>query len=386
MSITTQVKLLEKDPNSLYSTQKVKFTSNKSIITPTKTIPLDRLKLRHPLNNKARQLNEIFKRFSASQIKEADEDAVKYNKIESFFNSKMNLIKNDTTTFCFLDFNETRLPTNAEIEFLIDLSYCNSDITTIPTLSKFADSKDSPIKYDHFKKYLGTAIESIEQLNHKPIMGIIPKLSRNNVIDLLGFYHDKGINSFALDLRGSNPITSRMSIFKVLKTLNKLRILDSCYIHGHNVGMRVNKAKNIIPAKDVLGFGIGLNSLGEKRTEFKPNRAFISYIKTNPLNKFRLFNKNDYGYWKAISPTELEKVFPSDSTIPIDVFKDAVKIPSRFNYVQKVFNFEQLALESNHLKDIITEDSEKTLNYIKTKKHIASEDVKVLESGQKKIK
>jgi len=386
MSVTTEVKTLEVDPHSLYKRQKIKFTSDKHIITPTKTIPLDKIKVMHPLTDKARQLNEIFKRFSAKQIKEADGDSDKYHEIETFFNNQKSKIKQDTATFCFLDFNELRLPTNDEIEFLTDLAYCNSDITTIPTISQFSDSKDSPITYEDYKKYLEKAIESIEQLNHKHIMGVIPKLARKNVPDLLKFYQDKGINTFALDLEGSNPISSRMSIFKVLKTLNKMKILDSCYIHGHNVGMRVNKVVDIIPAKDVLGFGVGLSSLGEKRTEFKPNKAFLSFIQTNPLNKFRLFNKKEYGYWKAISATDLEKVYPSDSSIPVSAFKDAIKNVTQFNYIQKVFNSEQLALESYNIKEVIIEDAEKTLDYIKKKKYVTPDDVKVLESGQEKIK
>lgn len=386
MSITTQVKTLEADSNSLYKTQRIRFTSDKSILTPTKTIPLDKLSVASPLNDKARQLNEIFKRFGAKQIKEADEDSGKYKEIEAFFNKQKSKIKPDTTTFCFLDFNEPRLPTDDEIEFLTDLAYCNSDITTIPTISQFSDSKKSPISYQDYKKYLQKSIESVEQLNHKPIMGVIPKLARKNVPDLLEFYQSKGINTFALDLEGSNPISAQMGIFKVLKTLNKMKILDSCYIHGHNVGIRVNKVKDIIPAKDILGFGVGLNSIGEKRTEFKPNPAFLSQIKLNPLNKFRLFNKKEYGYWKAISATDLEHEYPSDSSVPFSAFKTAIKNASQFNSIQKVFNFEQLAIESHHVKEIINEDAEKTLNYVKKKKYIVPDDVKVLESGQEKIK
>lgn len=364
MSIATEVKVLEVDQNSLYKTQRVKFSSDKSITTPTKTIPLDHLKLMQSLNDGSKQLNEIFKRFSATKIKEAEEDSEKYHDVETFFDNQKKKIKENTTTFCFLDFNEPRIPTTTEIEFLTDLAYCNSDITTIPTMSKFVDSKKSPITYLDYKKYLEKAIESIGQLNHKPIMGIIPKkLARKNIPDLLDFYQKKGINAIALDLGGSNPISSRMSIFKVLKTLNKMKLLDFSYIHGHNVGMRVNKVTEVIPAKDVLGFGVGLNSLGTKRTEFKPNKAFISYIKTNPLNKFRLFNKKDYGYWHASSSKDLEEVFPSDSTILLSVFEDV----RNSRYFQKVFNAEQLALEAHHIKKVITENSEKTLEYIKKK-------------------
>ncbi|CEG11921.1 hypothetical protein MSIBF_A1770010 [groundwater metagenome] len=386
MSVTTQVKLLESDSNSLYKTQEIKFTSNKSIFTPTKTIPLDKLNVVYPLNDNANQLNEIFKRFSAKQIKEDDEYSSKYGKIESFFNRQRNKIKPGTLTFCFLDFNEPRIPTNDEIEFLTHIAYCNSDITTIPTISQFNNSENPSISYENYKKYLENAIESIEQLNRRPIMGIIPKMAPKKIPDLLGFYQDKGINSFAIDLDGSNPISANMRIFKVLKSLNKMKILDSCYIHGHNVGMRVNKVTDIIPAKDILGFGIGLNSLGEKRKEFKPNHAFILFIKTNPLNKFRLFNKKEYSYWKAISWDDLEKIYPLDSGIPVVTFKNAIKNADQFNNIQKAFNSEQLAIESHRIKEVITEDADKTINYINKKKDVDPNDIIVIESGPEKIK
>lgn len=346
---------------------------------------MDRLKVSSALNTDAKQLNEIFKRFNAEQIKEADEDTDKYKEIESFFNNQKNKIKQDTATFCFLDFCEQRIPTDNEIEFLTEIAYCNSDITTIPMVGHFSDSKDSPIAYQDYKKYIEKAIESIEQLNHKPIMGIVPRLSRKNILDLLNFYQSKGITAYALDLEGSNPISARMSIFKVLKAMNKIKILEKSYIHGHNVGMRVNKTTDIIPAKDILGFGLGLDSIGEKRTEFKPNRVFLTFIKTNPLNKFRLFNKKDYGYWKSISASDLEKVYPSDSSVPITAFKSAIKNASHFNYIQKIFNCEQLAIESHKVKQVITEDSKSILDYIKKKKSVVPDDIKVIEAGQKSI-
>lgn len=388
MSTTTTVKTLNLDSNSLYRTQKIKFSSSKTIITPAKTIPLDNVKATQKINDSACQLNEIFKRFSEKQIKEANNDYDKNHEIDRFFNNQKNKIVENTATICILDFNELRIPTNEEIEFLTDIAYCNSDITPIPTISHFIDSKKSPISYENYKKYLELAIESIEQLNNKPIMGVIPKLASKHIPDIIDFYHDKGINSFALDLDGSTPISSSMRIFKILKTLNKNKLLDSSYIHAHNAGMRVNKTTDIIPAKDILGYGVGLDSLGEKRKEFKPNTAFLEYIKTNPLNKFRLFNKKDYSYWKTISLTDLKQVFPTDSSVLISEFEIPIKFrnPALFSRLQKIFNAEQLAIESNNIKEVINNDSEKTLNYIKNKKEITLNDFKVIESGPKKIK
>lgn len=382
MSTETNIRTLEVDSNSIYRTQRIKLSSTKCVTTPTKTIPLDRIKLKNTLNPESRQLNEIFKRFTADKIQKANEDTYEYNKLETWFNSQNNKKINKDSTFCIIDFNEMRLPTDDEIEFMADIAYCNSDITTIPTINHFNTPKQTEIDYDNFKKYLSNSIETIEQFNNKPIMGIIPKLAPKKVEDLMNFYYTNGINSFLIDLAGSNPISSSMRIFKVLKNLNKMKILENCYLHGHNVGMRVNKTTDVIPAKDILGFGVGLSSLGEKRNIFKPNRNFIEFIKTNPMNKFRLFNKNDYGYWKGVSVDELNKICPKDCSLDLKDFNN----PTQMSHLQKVFNVEQLALESHNLKNIITEDADKSLDYIKNKKHIVKDDVSLLEKGKKKIK
>lgn len=379
MSIDTDVKTLEVDSNSLYKTQKIKFSSSKSITTPTKTIPLDKIRVKDTLNPKSRRLNEIFKRFTENKIKTAYEDAEKFDELETWFNSQMNKVWGKTPTLCFIDFAEKRLPRDDEIEFMTDLTYCYSDISTIPTVSYINKSKQ--IEYDDFKNYLKKTIEIIEQLNNKPIMGIIPKLAPKNVPDLIEFYQAEGINSYALDLAGSNPISSSLRIFKVLKKLNKMKVLEKTYLHGHNIGMRVNKAAGVIPAKDILGFGTGLSSLGEKRTLFKPNRAFLEKVKLDPKNKFRLFNKEDYGYWKSISLEELEKVCPGDCSFSLAEFTK----PSQVNYLQRAFNAEQLALESYNLRRVIKRHPEDTLDYVKTKQYVDPDDISLLEKGNKKI-
>lgn len=379
MKIETRVKTEEVDSNSLYRTQKVRFTSEKSITTPTKSIPLDRIKSSDGLNRNSRQLNEIFKRLTAKQIKEANEDNNKFHQLEIQFNSQKNKVIEGTTTFCFIDFNEPRMPTDEEIEFMTDLAYCNSDITTIPTINHFNRPKQTEITFEDYKKFLEKAIESIEQLNHKPIMGIIPKFAPKRTGELLEFYQNKGINAFSIDLAGSNPISSYLRIFKVLKSLKKRKILETSYIHGYNVGKRVNKTENIIPAKDILGFGIGLDSLGEKRAPFKPNRAFLE---KGPSNKFTLFNKKGYGYWKDISPEKVPEVFPKDSELPLERFRNCKK-PYE---LQRVFNAEQLALEAHNLRKLIREESDEALGYVKKKKNVEGSDIRLLETAQKKIK
>ncbi|MBN1157711.1 hypothetical protein JXA85_08895 [Candidatus Woesearchaeota archaeon] len=381
MTSQADIKTVDLDEKSLYRTQRIKVSSSKTLLTPTKTIPLDKIKLIHPLNKQALQLNEMFKRLNAEQIKQANEDNDSFSRLEKDLNAQKAKIADGTITLCFIDFNEQRIPSAEEIEFMTEIAYPHTDLTCIPTINH-ANQAGSSINYVDFKKYAERAIETIEQLNHKPIMGLIPKLAPKKISDLIQFYHGKGINSFAMDFGGGNPISQATRLFKVQKELNKLKILEESYIHGHNINVRVQKAKDVIPAKDILGFGVGLSSLGEKRTVFRPNPAFISMIQTNPLNKFRLFNKKDYGYWKGITAEDLTKVFPKDCNLPLQVFSN----PSQMGYVQRVFNAEQLALESHHIRDIVHEDSSKSLSYVRSKKHVTQDDMALLEKAQKKIK
>ena len=105
-------------------------------------------------------------------------------------------------------------------------------------------------------------------------------------------------------------------------------------------------------------------------------------IKLNPLNKFRLFNKKDYGYWKAVSAEDLPAIFPEDCRLPIEDFKNSKK---PFD-LQKVFNAEQLALEAHNIRSVIKEESDKALTYVKKKKYVEDSDIRLLETAQKRIR
>jgi len=62
-----------------------------------------------------------------------------------------------------------------------------------------------------------------------------------------------------------------------------MEILDSSYIHGHNVGMRVNKAIGSHPCKRRFRIWSRTKFYSvEKRTEFKLNPAFFILIKNQP--------------------------------------------------------------------------------------------------------
>lgn len=387
-----KVRLDEVDEESLFRTQDIKVSSSKSFKTPIKAIDLGRIKQKYPINSSGKGLNEIFRRFSEEDIKNYNEDTLYSDKLKAFFNYQRNKIDTDSqVTATFLEFSENRMPTDEEIEFLVSTAYPNSDVVTIPIvayINKIGKIKDKAIRdkiVENYEEYLKKVIAEIEELNNKPIMGFIPEIAPKKIADIIKIYQDNGIRLFAVDLNGSNPISSCMRIFKVLKTLKKEKILDESFIHGFNIGNRVNKTDDILPARDILGFGLGLNSIGDKHKRQIVTKYFLEFLesmKNSPKTTFRLFNKADYGYWKAITLQKLKEEYPKDTKINIEHFSDEKTDKSE---LQRLFNIEQLSIEAKNIREVIAEEPAKSMKYLKGKKEVLPDDISNIENIGKKL-
>lgn len=365
--------------------------NNKTLETPIKAIDYNKLDSSIQLSRKVSGLNEFYLGLTHDKIfKELQGDST----VAYAQNSFKRRIRNPDSELqiCFFEYKDENFPKEKEIGFMVDQAYVYSDLTPIPLLSNFKDrvsnitiKKDSKgkekkeyspseTKWEEFIDYLSDVIETIEQKNNKPIMGYIPNY-RLFFKELIQFYDKKGINTFYFDANGSSPITLQSTIHNLLRELNSQEKLDNCFIHmiNHSYG-KAYKDSTVIPAKDILGFGLGIDSLGEKHKQMKLNKELAEKMKKNPDNRSRLFNKNSYGYIKTNQTETIRQFYPNDSGIDIDFFLTKTKPSSK---IQNSFNVEQLALEALRLKDRISEERQ-VLKYIEKKKDLKQEDLKIL--------
>ncbi|MCY4491949.1 MAG: hypothetical protein OXC46_10910, partial [Thaumarchaeota archaeon] len=281
-----------------------------------------------------------------------------------------------------------------EIEYMTDLAYIYSDITPLPMLSDFIDKITDTVKtnknihtpndskFHKVEKYLKDSIETINQLNNKPIMGYVPNY-RYYFDKLIKIYADNGINTFYFDAHLSNPITLQHSLRAFMRELNKQELLEKSFIHLINPGIgRGIKNSAVIPAKDILGFGFGIDSLGDKHMRPIFNKTMIEKMRKNPDNRSRLFSKKSYGYVKTLEKSEIEEFYPNDSGIDVSEFLISGKPDSK---IQNAFNVEQLALESRNLYNYINQ-SRSILDYINKKQDIKKDDIKILKRAKIKQK
>ena len=383
----TEAKITSNPDEELqYRSQTVK-ANNKEITTPIKAIDTAKLDPTISISKKVEGIVETY--FGLTNEKIINHLQGKERSLDYALNSVEKRIegKNLPIKLCFFEYKEEGLPDTKEINFMVDQAYVHSDITPIPMLQNFVEKVSNVSivkkkkkffpnekKFEKFVSYLENAVETIEQRNNKPIMGYLPDYPYG-FPELIEFYVKKGINTFYYDAHGSSPITVKGTLRTLLRELSAQEILEKSFIHMINPNYgRSAKDSSYIPAKDILGYGVGIDSLGEKHIPLKINKEIAADMKKNPDNRARLFDKNSYGYLKTSDSNLIEKVYPNDSGIDIENFKTGTKPPVK---IQNSFNMEQLALESSKLKNKITKD-QKILTYIESKKNVKEEDLKIL--------
>ena len=373
-----------------YRSQEVR-ANNKTVVTPIKAIDPSKIHSSVSISKKIKCINELYASLSKEKI--SNHMTGSSSSLVYKLNHTQKKFQNPTKDlqFCFLEFSDESLPTQKEIEFVTDQAYVFSDITPLPMLSKFISRianvtingikkqyTPSNAKFERVKKYLNESIETIEQLNNKPIMGYIPDF-RFYFDELVKLYANKGINTFYFDAHLSNPITLQASLRAFMRELNKQEILEKSFIHMINPSIgRGIKDSSIIPAKDILGFGLGIDSLGDRHMRLFLNPSVIDKMKKNPDNRSRLFNKNTYGYIKTSEKKELDAFYPNDSGIDKSEFLISGKPDSK---IQNAFNVEQLAFESTHLRNNLIQ-SKSILKYIDKKSNIKKDDIKILKKAK----
>jgi len=118
--------------------------------------------------------------------------------------------------------------------------------------------------------------------------------------------------------------------------------------------------------------------LGDKHKPLRLPPAQFAKL-NRQINKIRLFNKEDYGYYRYDNPRNIDEMYPDDTIIP----KSAFSAKHLITKVQRVFNTEQLGLEANNLRTEISEGT--VLPYLEKKEYVRDLDFKKISSERTRL-
>lgn len=377
-----QVKPLAFDKNdeTLYGSKEITLGSKK-IFTPIVSVDTRQITRNDQLANATKGLNEIYRRL---ETKNYPLKGIIFNrKRQDDFNSKIQTEYNRTNsskemTLCILEYAGVKYPLGRELEFILDTAYFFSDVVPLPTFPKITANIDDKSKFDQYQIFLEAVIHFLKSNKHdKPVMGVVPRLAYAFVADLMEFYIDKGINAFYVDFEARNPTTFKQNLLPIFRTLAQHDMTDGSFIYAHNIDAgRIVRASDIVNAKDILSFGFGFDAMGRRHKNRKMPKEVRQQIDTRS-NRLRLFNKDDYGYYRILNQRKIKEIYPSDSSIPSRIFSRGLSGDvSLLRRYEKLFNTEQLGLEAFRIRQIVKHYV--PTEYLATKQHVKEKHIKII--------
>lgn len=280
--------------------------------------------------------------------------------------------------------NTEKLPTDEQLDVMVSNAYSFSDVTPIPSVPKIA-RKINLDNFENFMGYLDAARNSIEVWNHKPIMGYIPmNLAPNYLRFIIDYYLDNGINSFYLDFDGTVVTSHKSNIIDIKRQMKKRGYEENCYFHIVNAkyGRSINNGEHH-PAKELLGFGFGFDSLGGIHVGPKGSAEFfekLKQMKDIKRNTQRVLCIDDYGYYRKDLLTEKEfmnKIY-NELDLPLaDIYYESQGSSDRY---LKILNKSQQNKEAENLRVILSERENcvNTIKHYELKDKIDRKDVSLL--------
>jgi hypothetical protein len=283
------------------------------------------------------------------------------------------------------DYVKYRAPTRDEIDYIVRLySSIPSDLVTPPLLYGTNGTA--------YAKVLDTFFELIAdspRLKSRPVMGIIPKLADFDLPQILDIYLKHDVRLYAFDFKGGHPLNfiphlERLAVMfrQIEKDYN-----ESCYLHGLNVRFGRMMANLMVPARDILSFGVGLDSFGashlgggQEEDDFDGSPELKAELRLKMAkNRANLFNRSDYGYHKLDGNPDIDRIFKTDDKDTIYDLKsihDAETL-TEVRHRLRIFNAERQGKEASHLiEDIVGKMSMK--DYIERKNSVDDKTKKEL--------
>ncbi|WP_133412337.1 hypothetical protein [Natrarchaeobaculum sulfurireducens] len=374
------------DDDTLFTTKQVSI-GGKKITTPTKAIPIKKIYNNESILTEARGFNEVYFQVDDKKIQRARSSFD--SEFSRSIGSGLNNAKNGEINAVFAEYKTTKAAPKEHLEYLSDLIYSTSDILTVPRMPALQSAiKEDNVgtaskNFQRYMKNLKSYLEYADQMNGKPIMGVIPTLPPVFTSHIIDLYFDKGVRAFYFDFDGRKVTAEKQLTDMVTPLMRRVSVEDlqedvllySLNAHrGRNTG-----GKNYTPAADFMTFGFGLDVLGDKHVGGKlPPHLYEKINEGGP--SFRVFHKDEYTYQSYEYDKELRRKLPLETGLDADRILGR---PSDNYRLSSILNGEQQGIEARRLHTVINEHRVK--DHIYKKKGVGSKVLNNMKSAKREF-
>ena len=258
-------------------------------------------------------------------------------------------------------YDSVEMPSKEEMETMVDLVYRHTDILIPPILKKVSEGGLNEEGWGEFADALRIFWERAETLNKKPVFGYLPKVSRHAIPSIIEEYHKHGVSGFVVDFDGKAPASFSSSLIRAYMQVEKTFAngINDVMFYAINANSGTTRSpEGIIPARDILSFGMAFDIIGEKHKRKSLPKHLLKKLKEGPqVPRLKAFDRRDYGYRELKGP-QINKVadYVPDAKDALATLGDQMlKTPAGQYRFSKVINWQGYNRESSILKERVGE-------------------------------
>lgn len=346
------------DDTTLHRTAEIKLR-DATLETPVASVERKKVTSSLPISADIQGVNEIWRTVKKDDIEGYRTDPAAQSKLNRALDPPYRKGQGaGDVNILFLQCDTPNL-TEEEVGFVADTAHAYSDIVPVPLVERLTKRIE-----EHGRDYFGAytalvegALEDIETLNNKPLMGALPVLPPALMTQLLDIYLDRGIRAFVVDFQGRTPSASEeRNLRPVMKRLKDEGLEEDVILYALNANTGRSSGdlgEGVSPAKDILSFGFGFDVLGRKHLGMYGPKELFEKLAAQDQPEVRLFSKDQYTYRKT-TPDGIPGIYPDDATLAMSRFAD-LATTSRKNDATHVVDMEQKAFEARELRTVINE-------------------------------
>lgn len=360
----------------------------KSIRTPTKTIPVRKTRKHEQVHEASRGINELYREVDSQLLKQARTGAS--SAINRHLQKGLNKTNSGEVNIVFFSYTDTMTLPVIDAQYLIDTELTTSDILTVPLMPKLAGAVDpnNGLSDSAYRSYKKSVLRFLEQTKGRastsPVMGVLPPLGWKYLEDLMEVYAAYDIRAYCLNFNRRKITANRQigMIRPLVQSIAARGIEENVLFYALNLapGNR-DDALGGRPAEDLASVGMGFDIIGGTHVAPQWPQEVFEKIEAeqgeeDEMITFRLFDKEEYLY-REIPLDQLPSAFPTDSAFDPDHIAQRVQnSPGNAKYrLQSLVNSEQIALALADLRDV----SGPALSHVSIKQGITDQTITAYE-------
>ncbi len=202
----------------------------------------------------------------------------------------------DSLNICHIEYDsKDSLPNEDQIRQMADLQYLSTDVIVIPSWFRLINK--SANRLEEFFELSDKYYEYASFRNHKPVMASIPLcLSTSELPKVIKHFIDMDITSFVLDFN-SRFMTKTTWVRSFMRELEEYNVQDESIVYSINAAYGTShKTDKTCEAQDFLGFGAGIDLLGNKYSA-KPSSDMYG---ESSMSEVKIFDPSHYTYHSRI--------------------------------------------------------------------------------------